>query len=67
MLVSERQRLQITPERLHPSLLAIIAAIQAQLDDIDAQKWSDTFANTSANSIDYCNQRVASGRFPVPA
>lgn len=37
MLLSERQRLQITPERLHPSLQAIIAAIQAQLDDIDAQ------------------------------
>ncbi|MBR8095057.1 IS110-like element ISBcen8 family transposase, partial [Burkholderia cenocepacia] len=37
MLLSERQRLQITPVGLHPSLLAIIAAIQAQLDDIDAQ------------------------------
>lgn len=37
MLVSERQRLQITPVGLHPSLQAIIAAIQAQLDDIDAQ------------------------------
>lgn len=37
MLVSERQRLQITPPRLHPSLQAIIAAIQAQLDDIDGQ------------------------------
>ncbi|WP_080594018.1 IS110 family transposase [Burkholderia multivorans] len=37
MLLSERQRLQITPVGLHPSLLAIIAAVQAQLDDIDAQ------------------------------
>jgi transposase len=37
MLGSERQRLQITPKGLHPSLQAIIAAIQAQLDDIEAQ------------------------------
>ena len=37
MLHSERQRLQITPRGLHPSLQAIIAAIQAQLDDIEGQ------------------------------
>jgi transposase len=37
MLHSERQRLQITPPGLHPSLQAIIAAIQAQLDDIEGQ------------------------------
>jgi transposase len=37
MLHSERQRLQITPRRLHPSIQAIVAAIQAQLDDIEAQ------------------------------
>lgn len=37
MLLSERQRLQITPARLHPSLEAIIAAIKAQLDDLEAQ------------------------------
>ncbi len=37
MLHSERQRLQITPKKLHPSLEAIIAAIKAQLDDIEAQ------------------------------
>lgn len=37
MLNSERQRLQITPKKLHPSLEAIIAAIKAQLDDLDAQ------------------------------
>jgi transposase len=37
MLVSERQRLQITPKRLHPSLEAIIAAIKAQLDEIEGQ------------------------------
>ena len=37
MLHSERQRLQITPKKLHASLEAIIVAIQAQLDDIEAQ------------------------------
>jgi transposase len=37
MLLSERQRLQITPKGLHPSIEAIVAAIQAQLDDIEAQ------------------------------
>lgn len=37
MLNSERQRLQITPKKLHPSLEAIMAAIKAQLDDLDAQ------------------------------
>jgi transposase len=37
MLLSERQRLQITPTRLHPSLEAIITAIKAQLDDVEAQ------------------------------
>jgi transposase len=37
MLHSERQRLQITPRGLHPSLQAIIAAIQAQLDDIEGR------------------------------
>jgi transposase len=36
MLGSERQRLQITPKGLHPSIEAIIAAIKAQLDDIEA-------------------------------
>lgn len=37
MLLAERQRLQITPKGLHPSIEAIIAAIQAQLDDIEGQ------------------------------
>ena len=37
MLGSERQRLQITPRKLHPSIKAIIAAIKAQLDDLEAQ------------------------------
>jgi len=37
MMTSERQRLQITPKRLHPSLEAIIRAIKAQLDDVEAQ------------------------------
>lgn len=37
MLTSERQRLQITPAGLHPSIEAIIAAIKAQLDDLDGQ------------------------------
>ena len=37
MLGSERQRLQITPRKLHPSIEAIIAAIKAQLDDLEAQ------------------------------
>jgi transposase len=37
MLLSERQRLQITPKGLHPSIEAIVAAIKAQLDDIEAQ------------------------------
>ena len=37
MLGSERQRLQITPSKLHPSIEAIIAAIKAQLDDLEAQ------------------------------
>lgn len=37
MLGSERQRLQITPRKLHPSIEAIIAAIKAQLDDLQAQ------------------------------
>ena len=37
MLGSERQRLQITPPKLHPSIEAIIAAIKAQLDELDAQ------------------------------
>jgi len=37
MLTAERQRLQITPLELHPSLKAIIAAIKAQLEDIERQ------------------------------
>jgi transposase len=37
MLHSERQRLQITPTGLHPSIEAIVAAIKAQLDEIEAQ------------------------------
>lgn len=37
MLGAERQRLQITPKRLHPSIEAIVAAIKAQLDDLEAQ------------------------------
>jgi len=37
MLHSERQRLQITPVGLHPSIEAIVAAIKAQLDDIEGQ------------------------------
>jgi transposase len=37
MLLSERQRLQITPRKLHPSIEAIVQAIKAQLDDIEAQ------------------------------
>ena len=37
MLGSERQRLQITPRKLHPSIEAIIAVIKAQLDDLEAQ------------------------------
>lgn len=37
MMLSERQRLQITPKKLHPSLEAIIQAIKAQLDDIEGQ------------------------------
>ncbi len=37
MLHSERQRLQITPAKLHPSIEAIVAAIKAQLDEIEAQ------------------------------
>ncbi|SPD44020.1 IS110 family transposase [Cupriavidus taiwanensis] len=37
MLNAERQRLQITPAGLHPSIEAIVAAIKAQLDDVEAQ------------------------------
>jgi transposase len=37
MLNSERQRLQITPLKLHPSIEAIIAAIKAQLEDLEQQ------------------------------
>lgn len=37
MMISERQRLQITPARLRPSIEAIVAAIKAQLDDIESQ------------------------------
>lgn len=37
MLGAERQRLQITPAKLHPSIQAIVAAIKAQLDDVEAQ------------------------------
>lgn len=37
MLNSERQRLQITPRKLHASIEAIIAAIKAQLEEIEAQ------------------------------
>lgn len=37
MMHSERQRLLITPPKLHPSLEAIISAIKAQLDDIEVQ------------------------------
>ncbi len=37
MLLSERQRLQITPKGLHPSIEAIVAAIKAQLDDLEIQ------------------------------
>lgn len=37
MLHSERQRLQITPKGLHPSIEAIVTAIKVQLDDIEVQ------------------------------
>ncbi len=37
MRASEQMRLQLTPKKLHRSILAVIAVIQAQLDDIDAQ------------------------------
>lgn len=37
MLHAERQRLQITPSRLHPSMQAIITPIKAQLNDIESQ------------------------------
>ncbi len=37
MLHSERQRLQITPKKLHASIDAIVKAIKAQLDEIEAQ------------------------------
>ena len=37
MLNAERQRLQITPRKLHPSIEAIIAAIKAQLEDLEQQ------------------------------
>jgi transposase len=37
MLHSERQRLQITPKGLHPSIEAIVTTIKTQLDDIEAQ------------------------------
>jgi transposase len=37
MMTSERQRLQITPAKLHPSIEAIIKAIKAQLDDVEGQ------------------------------
>ena len=37
MLHAERQRLQITPPKLHPSIEAIVAAIKVQLEDLDNQ------------------------------
>ena len=37
MMLSERQRLQLTPTKLRSSIEAIITAIRAQLDDIEAQ------------------------------
>lgn len=37
MLNAERQRLQITPKKLHPSIEAIVAVIKKQLDELDAQ------------------------------
>jgi transposase len=37
MMTMEQQRRQITPKKLHPSLEAIIQAIKAQLDDVEAQ------------------------------
>jgi transposase len=37
MLHSERQRLEITPKKLHASIEAIAAAIKAQLDEIETQ------------------------------
>lgn len=37
MMLSERQRLQITPKKLHSSIEAIVQAIKAQLDDIEGQ------------------------------
>lgn len=37
MMHSERQRLQITPKKLRASIEAIVAAIKAQLDEIEAQ------------------------------
>lgn len=37
MLGAEEKRLQLTPKRLHSSIHAIVAAIKAQLDDLDGQ------------------------------
>jgi transposase len=37
MLISERQRLQLAVAKVRPSIEAMIAAIRAQLDDVEAQ------------------------------
>jgi transposase len=37
MMVSERQRMQLAVPKVRPSIVAMIAAIKAQLDDIECQ------------------------------
>jgi transposase len=45
MLHSERQRLQITPKKLHPSIEAIDRGDQGKLDEIES-RWSRMCAST---------------------
>ena len=64
MLLGERQRLPLAMALVRPSIEAMIAAIRAQLDDVEAPcRWSPTSRNTLPNSTSCCQS--ASGIGPV--
>ena len=62
MLLAERQRLQITPAKLHSSIEAITKAIKAQLDNVEAQM--RTHVDKQFTALDAI-LRSASGIGPV--
>ena len=65
MLGSERQRLQLAIPMVRPSIEAMIQAIRAQLDDVEAQMVNHVREHF-AELEPCCVRRAGSGRLPAP-